>query len=290
MAGKKVAITGATTPLGNVLTALLRKNGYEVVELSRSLLLRPIPDITKHIDGCDVLCNLQGVPFESRWTGRYQYDIYADRITTIHNLSQALNYCEERPKVFMGLSNAMIYDKYEVHTDFSTSYGDGFMSEVGRMETAEMMKLKKQYIEKRLIILRSGYVMCRRGGVYPILRRLSRLHLAGVIDDGYQCIPIVHIDDAARAILFLIESENAEGIFNISIPEMCSMRELVDSIKKYQRGFQLPMPHALLRSLAGRATELFEQNCKVSPQRLTDMGFEFLHPNIDNVIKTLARK
>ena len=158
------------------------------------------------------------------------------------------------------------------------------------METMEMMKLKKKYKDKRLIILRSGYVMCRRGGVYPILRRLSRLHLAGVIDDGYQCIPIVHINDAANAILFLIDSENAEGIFNISIPEMCSMRELVDSIKKYQSGFQLPLPRTLLRSLAGRATELFEQNCKVSPQRLTQMGFQFLYPNIDSVIHALSKK
>ena len=268
----------------------MRLNGHEVVELSQSLLLRPIPDITKVIDGCDVICNLQGVHFTNKWTGRYQYDVYANRITTIHNLTQALIYCQQRPKVFAYLSNAMIYDVYEVHNDFSSSYGDSFLAEVGRMETTEMMKLKTKFSDIRLIILRTGYLMGRNGGLYPLLRRVSRMHLAGFINDGYQCIPIVHIKDAVNALDFLIYNKKAEGIFNVSIPNMCSMRELVDAIEKHQRGFQIPMPQALLRWLVGRAYELFEQNCKVVPQRLLDMNFEFLYDNIDDLMAALARK
>ena len=46
-------------------------------------------------------------------------------------------YMKKTPLFFITVSNAMVYDAFEVHDEYSMSYGDTLMSEVGQMETPE---------------------------------------------------------------------------------------------------------------------------------------------------------
>lgn len=289
MAGK-VAICGMSTYIGKALAEELRRNYIDTVGISSSDMQQPAPDLARKLDGCIAVCNLTGEPKLTKWTSRSQYDIFSSRIMSVRSVVEAVRYCENRPSVVICLSNALVYDQYEVHDDFSTQYGNTFMAEVGQIETKEALKLKRYTPEIRIIVARTGYIMSQRGGIFPLLRKLCRIGFGGIIGDGYQCLPMVHIDDAAQALLMLATNTKCEGIYNITIPQIASMRELCDGLRRRMGRHQLSVPKSIVSILAGRASTLVEQNCKVQPQRLHMSGYHFQYPDIEEILKELTGK
>lgn len=284
-----VALCGSQTPLGKSLKTSLAAKGIKVISIKESDLRMPAPSLAEKIEGTDGIINLHGEPYVAKWKGRYEFDIYCSRLLAIRSIGTAIRYMVTKPQFFITLSNAMIYDKFEVHDEYSNVYGDSFMSEVGQMETTEVLKIKRYTDITRLVIIRSGYVMSRTWGAYPLLSAFSRIGLGGRVDDGYQCIPMVQEDDAIRAINFLAENEAAEGIYNLTIPEMASMNELVKAFSTALDKSQHRLPKIILQFMAGRSAKLLEQNCKVLPRRLEDAGFAFNCPNVDSIIRSLQK-
>ncbi len=287
MAGK-VVVCGKGTLLGNAFAAYLKKKGYEVVMLSADDLNRtPAPLLAKIIDGCWAVCNTAGADFVAKWSDRYIHDIYCSRMLSIRAVIESFRYCVYKPQVVLQLSNAMIYDPYEVHDDFSSQYGNTFTSEVAQMETKEIMKLRRRHPEVRLVLVRCGYIMSKVGGLFLLLKKLFRHKISGYVGDGYQCMPMVHIDDAVRAGELFLNDNNADGIFNLTIPEMASLRELSEAFSVHDRGWHLPFLNFFVRLMTGRAVALLEQNCKVEPKRLEKMGFIFNYPNVGAIVESL---
>ena len=284
----RIVVCGKGTVLGNAFASYLKKKGYELTMLSADDLTRtPAPMLAKHIDGCYAVCNTAGADFVAKWSDRYVHDIYCSRMLSIRAVIESLRYCENKPKVVLQLSNAMIYDQYEVHDDFSVQYGETFTSEVAQMETKETMKLRKRFPEVRLVLVRCGYIMSKSHGLFSLLKRLFRRKISGYVGDGYQCIPMIHIDDAIKAGEMFINNDNANGIFNLTIPEMASLRELSEAFSSRDKSWHLPFLHIFVRILTGRAIALLEQNCKVEPKRLQGMGFVFQYPNVDSIVESL---
>lgn len=282
-----IVLCGASSPFSKTFTKLLQKRGFKTKHLTETMLQQPSPDIAKEIDGSFAVCNMAGVPIVAKWDDHYIHDIYCSRMLSIRTVLTAFQYCNDIPKVFINMSNAMIYDEYEVHDDYSTLYGNSFLSEVGEMETREVMKMQKKLPSTRIIIGRSGYFMNKKSGLYPLLRKINLLGLGGRIGDGHQCVPIVHIEDAAEAVFFLITDINCQGIYNIASPEIASMNEILTAVRG-KFGFQLlSIPTALIRMFVGDATSILEQNCKVTPSRLMTSGFKFKYNNAQEIIAAI---
>jgi uncharacterized protein (TIGR01777 family) len=282
-----IAICGPTSPFSKAFSKLLTRSGFKTKYLSTALLKQPPTDVAKEIDGCFAVCNVAGVPIVAKWNDHYVHDIYCSRWQSIRTITNAFLYCNDKPKVFINMSNAMIYDEYDVHDDYSTLYGDSFLSEVGVMETKEVLKIQKKLSDTRFIIARSGYFMNKNSGMYPLLKKINMLGLGGRIGDGHQCIPIVHIEDAAEAVFFLTTNVNCQGIYNIVSPEIASMNEI---IKTFSRSFGLKLlttPKPLIRLLVGDAISILEQNCKVMPTRLMSSGFKFKYNNAEEILSAL---
>lgn len=284
---RSVAICGIHTTLGKALCDKMRRMGIDTVEVRSADLKLPAPSLAERIAGVDGVFNLEGEPYVARWKGRYEFDIYRSHQVSVRSLGNALRFTEPRPQFFITLSNAMVYDKFEVHDEYSNAYGDSFMAEVGQMETAEAMRIVKQSEGIRLIIARAGYLMSKDGGAYPLWSAFSRIGWGGRVDEGYQCIPMIHIDDAVAALAFLAENDSASGVYNLTIPEMASMNELVKAFATTLSRSQHRLPKFVIRLMAGRAVRLLEQNCKVVPKRLTDSGFSFAYPNVDVIVSSL---
>lgn len=285
---RSVAICGAHTTLGKALREKMRRMGVETVDVCDADLKLPAPSLAERIAGVDGVFNLDGEPYVARWGGRYEFDIYRSHQMSVRSLGNALRFADPRPEFFVTLSNAMVYDKFEVHDEYSNAYGDSFMAEVGQMETAEAMRIVKHSGGGlRLIVARAGYLMSRDGGAFPLWSAFSRIGWGGRVDEGYQCIPMIHIDDAAAALAFLAENDSANGVYNLTIPEMVSMNELVKAFATTLSRSQHRLPKFVIRLMAGRAVKLLEQNCKVVPKRLSDSGFSFAYPNVDVIVSSL---
>lgn len=287
---KNVAICGTQTPLGKRLRECLLDQGVKVIAVRESDLKIPAPSLADKLVDVEGIINLHGEPYVAKWRGRYEFDIYCSRLLAIRSLDNAIRFMEHKPSFFLTISNAMIYDTYEVHDEYSNEYGDSFMAEVGQMETTEALKIKRHSEGVRLLIARTGYVMSRTAGAYPLLASISKIGWGGRINEGYQCIPMILEADAIKAIIFLAQNETTEGIYNLTIPEMASMNEMVEAFAKAMDKNQHRLPKFIIRFMAGRAFHLLEQNCKVIPRRLTATGFTFDAPNVDAIISTLQNE
>jgi len=284
----KIVICGKGTILGNAFASYLKKKGYDVTMLSADDLNKtPAPLLAKKISGSRAICNTAGADFVAKWSDRYIHDIYCSRMLSIRAVIESLRYCEKKPQVVLQLSNAMIYDPYEVHDDFSVQYGETFTSEVAQMETKEIMKLRKKHPDVRLVLVRCGYIMSKSHGLFSLLKKLFRRKISGYVGDGYQCIPMIHIDDAVSAGEMFLNNDTANGIFNLTIPEMASLRELSEAFATHDKSWHLPFLDIFIRLLTGRAVALLEQNCKVEPKRLEQMGFKFKYPNVNSIVESL---
>lgn len=283
----KVAICGIDKPLGKALREAFEINGVEVWPIEESHLRLPAPTLAERMEGVRGIINLYGEPYVAKWRGRYEFDIYRSRLVAIRALGVAMQYMTERPLFFLTMSNAMVYDTYEVHDEYSMSYGDTLMAEVGQMETKETMKVAQTVGDVRMIITRAGYLMSPNGGAYPLIERLARIGWGGCIDDGYQCIPMIYEADAVSALMHLASNPQSQGVYNLTLPEMASMNELVAAFAETIGKNQHRLPKFLIKLLAGRAVNLLEQNCKVLPSRLVAEGFEFKCKNVFDVVRKL---
>lgn len=287
---EKIAVCGSLSVLGQAFMQEVSDNELKPVAIMLPDLSLPAPLLAEKIDGCYAVCNMSGATFIARDDESYEHDIYCSRLMSIRAFVAAWSYCKNPPRVFVAVSNAMIYDEYEVHDDFSTAYGDTFPAEVGLMETKETLKLKQQMPNVRIIIARCGYIMNKENGLFALLRKTSRCGLSGMIDDGYQCLPLIHVDDAVRILFNIMVDVNCEGIYNITIPNMASLRELVNAFSEYVGHRQLSLPKSVLRVVANRVVTLLEQNCKVIPQRLQSIGINFKYPTINDIVNNLLKK
>lgn len=284
----KVAISGIEKPLGKALRAAYSAKGFCVIAVEEADLRLPAPSLGEKLDGVYGIINLCGEPYVAKWKKRYEFDIYRSRLVAIRSLGMAMKYMKSRPIFFITTSNAMVYDKYEVHDEYSMSYGDTLMAEVGQMETAETMKIASYINDVRLVIARTGYIMSKSGGVYPMLERLAKIGWGGRVDDGYQCIPMIAVDDAARAFIHITENQRSQGVYNLTVPEMASMNELVEALSQTHGKSQHRLPKFLIKLMAGRAINLLEQNCKVQPLRLLAENFAFKAMNVSDIIRQLG--
>lgn len=278
---------GATSQMSKPIVEELEKRGYEVDLLSNSDLSTPAPLLAYRFDGAFAVLNIIGTPYFAKWSDRYVHDIYCSRMLAIRAILETIKHCEKEPKTFLHVTNAMVYDQYEVHDDYSMSYSDSFIAEVGRMETIEVLKAQKKVPNLRLIIARTGYIMSRNGGLFPILEKVCRNHIGAKIGDGYQCLPIIHISDAINAMITLIENRLCQGVYNLTIPRMASLRELSTAFEKYGKIQRIKLPDFIVRLIVGRSIVLLEQNCKVIPTRLEQLQYEFQYPSVDKIVGNL---
>ncbi len=285
-----IAIAGINTPLGRQLILTLAPLAPKIIPIRDSDLRIPPPALAEKINNAHTIINLHGQPTVSRWHGRKEFDIYCQHLLAIRSIVTALRFTTTKPNTLLTLSNAMTYDPYDVHDEYSAAYGDNLMAEIAQMETTEALKTKRHAPNTRLIIARTGYIMSRDHGPYPLWAALSRIGWGGRVAEGYQCIPMILDTDATRAILHLLQTPTAEGIYNLTIPNMASMNELVTAFANTLSRHQHRLPRPILQFMAGRSARLLEQNCKVLPRRLLDTNFQFQAPTINDIIRTLQTR
>lgn len=281
-----VAVIGYKTTLGRSLRDKLRQRGCIVREITREHLSKLPPlQLGEWLSGCSAVLDVTSTPYIAKWTGRYQYGLYADRLSIIRSITTALKYSEKKPGLLLNLSNCMVYDKYDVHDDFSSQYDDGFMAEVGEMELSETMKAKEVARDTRIVLLRTGYVMSSTSAAFKVLRNSAKIGIGGIIDDGYQCLPMIHEEDLESIIEEFVFRDDVQGIYNVTIPNMASMSEMMESIYSRISRRQITLPKWMLKILMGRAVLMLEHNCKAIPSRLTTMGYAFKYPDVDSIME-----
>ncbi|MDA0840013.1 MAG: TIGR01777 family oxidoreductase [Planctomycetota bacterium] len=311
MQKKKIVIAGGSGFLGRTLIKWFGRSGRELVVLSRRPAEmegariaiwdgRTVGEWAKELDGAEALINLAGRSVDCRYHARNRRAVMDSRVDSTRALGEAICRCSNPPTVWLNSSTATIYkhtygpahdEQGEIGADAEAK--DAFSIEVARAWEKEFSNSKTPSTRK--VILRAAMVLgAEDGGVFQVLRRLTRLGLGGRMGHGRQFVSWIHAADFCRAVEWLLHNNNAEGIYNLSSPHPVTNSEMMATFRKASGvPFGLPAARWMLEIGAfflRTETELIIKSRRVVPGRLLDEGFTFQFPHIEEAIEEIQRK
>lgn len=293
-----VLLGGGTGFIGSAFNYLLKNKGYNVTVISRM----PGPqrltwfDITSNglPEGVTAVVNLAGqnvLDPMRRWTPGFKQNVRNSRINTTHTLAQAIIKAKQKPKVFVSISGVGIYKpsttaEYDEDSDVNLPFD--FLSELCH-EWEEAAKLPGKDV--RSVIVRSGVVLGRQGGMIKQLYIPFFFGLGGPIGSGKQCIPWIHVADTCNLLLFAIENSNVTGILNGVAPQVITNGDFAKAFAgALHRPAFLPLPEFAVNIMFGKErAKMMTEGQKVLPKRVLQYGFKYMYPNITSAAKEVSK-
>jgi uncharacterized protein len=228
--------------------------------------------------------------FTGRWTERKKHKIMESRRRGTLLLSQALASLQVRPKVLVAASGVGFYGSAgEAVLTESSPKGTGFLSDVADAAEANTARAKDAGI--RVVSLRLGVVLSRKGGVVEKLYWPYFFGGGGPVGSGQQWMTWIELDDAVRAIRHIISKPDLVGPVNCCSPNPVRNRDFASAFGGAMgRPAIVPLPEAAVRAVFG---EMGEETLLVSqrgyPKKLLESGFDFSHPEIGEALATAVR-
>lgn len=172
--------------------------------------------------GVKAVVNLAGqnvLDVTRRWTPGFKQNVWNSRINTTTALAKAIKKAEEKPCVFVLMTGVGIYEPSSTieYKEQETGKVFDYLSKlcVNWEKAADI----PEDINCRKVIIRSGVVLGRNGGMIKQIYLPFFFGVGGRLGSGNQYLPWIHIEDITRMILFAIENDNVEGILNGVAPQ-----------------------------------------------------------------------
>ncbi|KIA90790.1 TIGR01777 family oxidoreductase [Kaistella jeonii] len=295
----KIIIAGGAGFLGKELESFFLSKNNQVQILTRNPKNkndiywdgRTVGDWKSDLDNADVLINLAGKSVDCRYTEKNKKEILSSRIESTKILQEAIDQCENPPKIWLNASSATIYIHSEsnLNTEENGIIGDDFSMNICKQWEAAFFKKENKNVRK--VALRTSIVLGKNGGAFPKFVQISKLGLGGAQGKGNQLMSWIHIEDFCKAVAFIIDNENIKGSINVTAPNPLPNKEMMTLLrKKVKAPFGIPAPVWLLEIAAifiKTETELMLKSRNVFPKKLIDAGFEFNNPNFNKALETL---
>lgn len=300
----RVLVTGASGLIGTALCDALFARGDEVVGLTRDpgRAKRSNPRVSWHrweptlerpdpaaFEGVDGVVNLVGERIDQRWDDAVKRKIMETRRTGTHNLVQAIEALERRPKVLVSQSAVGYYgDRGAEEVDEDAGPGSGYDSEVTQAWEAAAHELDGADV--RLAIVRTGQVLTPGGGMLKELLTPFRLGLGGPLAGGGQYVSWIHIEDEVGILLWALDDEQVRGVVNAASPNPVTNKEFSKALgRAVNRPALAPVPGFVLDLKFGREFgRILRGGQRVMPKRTRELGYVFRHPELDEALRDLV--
>lgn len=298
----RIGITGASGFLGGHLACLLSPQS-EIIAYTRGARhrLRHAPHESYQLPAAtpqalpetrlDALVHLAGESLMGLWTAEKKARIWQSRVDFTEGLVAHLgNWKKEHlPKVLICASGAGFYgDAGDALRDETSPQGTGFLAEIcGRWEAAAQ---RAEALGIRVVMLRTGMVLGRDGGAYPLLKRVFALGLGGRLGSGAQWMPWIHLHDAVGLIRFALVNDSLYGPLNLCAPEAVTNAEFTRTLAaalKRPAFFHAPA-FAMRLLLRDMASEMLLGSQRVTPQRAVEAGYAFEFPTLKKALSSLV--
>jgi len=307
---RPIVIAGGSGFLGVSLALYLTTLGRSVVILSRSAPkvagpwehvgwdARTLGNWTGVLDGAAGLVNLVGRSVDCVKTPDHCDEILRSRVEATRVLGQAMRTVANPPPVWVQMSTAHIYgDPPEVICTEDSALGCGLAPTVGKAWEHELQL--QALPTQRVVVLRTSFVIGRnRGagnGALGKLGWLARMGLGGPVGSGRQGMSWIHETDMNRIFERALQEPTMQGAYIASSPHPVSQREFMRALRKAV-GMPLGLPAFpwLVRLgaplLLRTDPDLALYGRYVIPKRLTEEGFDFRFPRLDQALSDLNRR
>lgn len=292
----RVAITGASGLIGTALSRSLIADGHSVLRLVRRAArsageLAWDPGATAGgidpaaLSDVDAVVHLAGAPIAAqRWTQARKNVLVRSRVQATGALVAALAAAPERPGVLLSGSAIGWYgDTGETIVDESAPVGTGFLADLVRDWEAAAQAASSAGI--RVVMLRTGVVLARDGGMLPRLVPPFRFGLGAAIGSGRQYLSWISLTDHVRATRFALDAQALAGPVNLTSPNPVTNAQFTAELARaLHRPARLRLPPAVLRAALGEVSSELLSSARVVPRKLTDAGFTFSEPEIGQAL------
>jgi len=305
----RIVIAGGTGFLGSPLAEGYAEEGHDVRVLTRGL--KPgesrhdpgtgVPGVTRVgwnpdgsgswenvIDGADAVVNLAGAGIgDARWTPQRKALIRDSRIIPTRVLAAAIRKAPNPPAVFVSASGAGYYGASlddGIKTE-SSAAGDDFLARVCVDWEAEAERASNA--ATRVVTVRSGVVIERRGGALQKLLTPFRFFVGGPVGSGRQYMSWIHRIDWIEMVRWIIDTRALTGALNGTAPVPVTNREFSRALgRALHRPAFVPTPGFPLKIVLGEmAEDLVLTGQRAIPQRALSHGFHFRYPEIDQAFR-----
>lgn len=294
----RVLVSGSSGLIGSALTASLREKGHDVVRLVRREVqgedeawwnpsIGEIDDAA--IASADGVVHLAGAPIGKRWTDDHKKRILDSRVNGTRTIAEAIA-AASRPPVLVSASGINFYgfDRGDEELTETSTTGDGYLAEVARRWEGETATAAAG--GARVVVLRTGIVIARKGGAMGPLLPLFKAGLGGPIGRGRAWWSWISLADHVGVIERALSDEELSGPVNSTAPDPARNREVVKAVAKaLHRPSVVPVPPFGPAVLFGRemAKEVANVNLRVLPAKLLDRGHRFEFRTIESAARAL---
>ena len=291
----KVLIAGGSGLIGKALTNRLLQNGDEVWILSRTPDRLTLPKGANAIgwDGktqgswvevgsnLDAWVNLTGENLGAgRWTKSRKARIRASRLDSGQVMVAALTATRMKPGLFIQASAVGFYGtRSQIPLDETSPAGDDYLARLAVEWEASTAPVDALGI--RRVVIRTGVVLDKEHGALPPMVLQAKLFAGGPIGNGQQWLSWIHLADEVGAIMHLLHSPIASGVYNLTAPHPATNADFMRTLcQLMKRPYWLPVPAFALRLLLGEMSTLVVDGQRVLPNRLIAGGFTFQYPEL----------
>jgi uncharacterized protein (TIGR01777 family) len=306
----RVFVTGGTGLIGVRLVRALRQRGDDVLVLSRraDAWRRVGPDVEvvagdpmaagpwrDRLASCEAVVNLAGAGiFDRRWNVEYKALIRDSRLKSTENVVAALTKQPMRsdgsPKVMVSGSAIGYYGVHgDEEIDESSPQGDDYMARTcGEWEAAAC---SAESAGVRVVLVRTGIVLDRRGGALMALWIPFKLGAGGPVGSGRQYMSWIHHSDEVGILLLALDNAEAGGPVNATAPVPVTNKEFGKTLGRAMgRPALLPSPAIGLRLLLGEAAGVVTTGQRVLPRRAEALGYQFHYPDVEAALRQIVRE
>jgi uncharacterized protein (TIGR01777 family) len=288
-----IGITGASGLIGRRLVELALRRGYDITAYSRTpergipgCAMRPFTThASPDFSGCDAVVHLAGESVLGLWTRSKKERIARSRIEGTQRVIEGLRLLKNPPEVLVSGSAIGIYpDSGDAELLEDAPAGTGFLAETA----AAWESAARQSPTSRTVMLRTGIVLGRSGGAFPLIRRVFALGLGGRLGSGMQWMSWIHLDDLVRMILFSIEDQGIVGPVNGTAPWPVRNSDFTQTLASaLHRPAFFHVPAFALRFLGDFSDELLGSK-RVLPGMAAAHGFPFEFSELGDALKALT--
>jgi hypothetical protein len=295
----RIFITGGSGLIGSNLIERLLKQGHKITLLTRNVkrttqkLGNEIDycsslELLDTLDGYNAVINLAGEPIIGRrWSNKQKMELCNSRWNITARLTELIKNSSNPPQVFISGSAVGYYgvQSGQVLTEDMLAE-DGFLHQL--CKKWEELALDAQSERTRVCISRTGIVLSPKGGMLPMMLLPFRMGLGAVFGSGQQYISWIHIEDMLEGLCLLLDSTEAQGIFNFTSPNPESNRVFSDSLSAaLSRPRIFRIPSFLLKMILGEAATMVLDGQYVFPQHLQEMGFHFAFEKLESAFQNI---
>jgi uncharacterized protein len=300
-----VIITGGTGLIGTALSKFLVSRGIEVIILTRNPKSQrsSIPGITyagwnleeqtvseEAFRKAKYIIHLAGAGVADKpWTEKRKREIVESRTRSSELLVKAMRRFPNEIVSVVSASATGWYKENQSQPALETDPPDpGFLGETCRAWESSIQPVTD--LGKRLVILRTGIVLCNEGGAFPEFARPIRYGIAGILGNGKQFISWIHMEDLCRIYMEAMLNPSWSGIYNAVAPNPVNNKTFTLELAKRLKGsffIPVPVPDFVLRLLLGNRKEEVLKSSLVSANKLKQQGFQFIYPTVDAAFRDL---